>query len=636
MSKPTFIAGLALVVGVVALVMPAVLMITSFTGGRSEVAGGCTETVEANAATRETFSTSQLANAQTVIAVGQGMNVPARGVLIALAAAHQESRFQNYANDGLGRDLEPEQAGVERSLSLPHDAVGSDHGSLGIFQQQWPWWGSIPDLMDPAASSRKFFMRLMSVRGWQEMSVTAAAQAVQRSAYPDAYADDEAIAASLMGRADLTSGSVEEASWTSGSEGGPCVEPATFSGRVVSPLPASARFTDQRNFGGSGQLWSRGHTGTDLSTACGTPVVAANDGVVSIETDQAWAGKWLVKVGVGEGRLHTWYAHMQSVSVVQGQRVRAGQKIGAVGSLGNSTGCHLHFEVHPQGGSIYEDDEDPSKWLEDHLSGDVAQVVNEAATGTEPLPDHLIASFNVLGHSHTKPGGNKPSWANSRQRMRWAVQLLDRYGVGVVGFQELEPPQRNAFLAFARDRYSVFSPHGETSNSIAWHRGRWAFVSGSSFTIPYFNGQKRHMPMVRLRDVLTGLDSIFLNVHNPADTKRFPAQARFRREAVRREVAIVRSLDARYSVLIFITGDFNERHDLYCAMTAGGRLSAAAGGSDSSTCRPPKYEGIDWIFGTNAAWRAHGVLKRGIAGKVTDHPLVLAQVATPMATGGDR
>ncbi len=100
--------------------------------------------------------------------------------MVALAAAHQESRFLNYANDGRGGDLRPDQAGIASSQELPHEAVGSDHGSLGVFQQQWPWWGSMSELMDPATSASKFYERLVAVPGWATMPVTRAAQAVQR------------------------------------------------------------------------------------------------------------------------------------------------------------------------------------------------------------------------------------------------------------------------------------------------------------------------------------------------------------------------------------------------------------------------------------------------------------------------
>src|SRR4051794_19650667 len=143
---------------------------------------------------------AQLANAQAVVAEGRRMNVPAQGIVIALATASQESHFTNYANDGRGGDLAFYQRGIERSLALPHEAVGTDHGSLGIFQQQWPWWGTMDQLMDPATSAQKFYASLLEVPGWQSMPVTVAAQRVQRSAYPDAYADDESLARQLIGQ----------------------------------------------------------------------------------------------------------------------------------------------------------------------------------------------------------------------------------------------------------------------------------------------------------------------------------------------------------------------------------------------------------------------------------------------------
>ncbi len=134
-------------------------------------------------------------------------------------------------------------------------------------------------------------------------------------------------------------------------------------GAVVFPLAPGAPFVDQRNFGGRGARWALFHTGNDLSAACGTPVVAATAGTVEVRTDQPWSGRWLVIVRSGSGTVATWYAHLESLSVAHGQQVRAGQVIGEVGSEGNSTGCHLHFEYHPAGGSIYEDAADPVAWL---------------------------------------------------------------------------------------------------------------------------------------------------------------------------------------------------------------------------------------------------------------------------------
>ena len=152
---------------------------------------------------------------------------------------------------------------------------------------------------------------------------------------------------------------------------------ASSRGGVVFPLPAESTWFDNDNWGGDGGLWAAGHTGDDFSAACGTPVLAATRGTVTIRTDQGWSGRWLVVVEGANGVASTWYAHMSELMVEDGDRVRVGQRLGSVGSEGNSTGCHLHFEVHPLGGSIYEDNVDPVAFL--RLAGAYPEV--------ERLPD---------------------------------------------------------------------------------------------------------------------------------------------------------------------------------------------------------------------------------------------------------
>jgi murein DD-endopeptidase MepM/ murein hydrolase activator NlpD len=134
-------------------------------------------------------------------------------------------------------------------------------------------------------------------------------------------------------------------------------------GDVAFPLPAGASFVDQDNWGARSKRWATMHTGDDFSTACGTPVLAATSGTVLVRTDQSWSGKWLVMVQRRDGGLTTWYGHMQALTVEHGDKVKAGKPVGLVGTEGNSTGCHLHFEVHPSGGGIYEDNVDPAEWL---------------------------------------------------------------------------------------------------------------------------------------------------------------------------------------------------------------------------------------------------------------------------------
>ena len=211
-------------------------------------------------------------------------------------------------------ELAADQRGIEASLDLPHEAVGRDHGSLGIFQQQWPWWGSMTELMDPVTSADLFYDALERVPRWQSLPVTVAAQAVQKSAYPSAYADDEPLARRLL--LELGAGAA-----------GVSVDCglATGGGVVQFPLPPDSGYVDRRNFGATGASWRSRHTGTDFSVACGTPVFAAHSGTVHVRTDQSWSGRWLVQVEVAPGRLTTWYAHMQAITVAAGDWVRAGR-----------------------------------------------------------------------------------------------------------------------------------------------------------------------------------------------------------------------------------------------------------------------------------------------------------------------
>ena len=139
----------------------------------------------------------QLANASAVISAGKGMGVGEQGIIVALAVGLQESSLRNLANDGTDPRLEPEQRDVARSLTLAHDGVGHDHGSVGLMQQQYPWWGTLEELMNPSVAAQKFFAKLLVVPGYATLPVTVAAQTVQRSGLPTAYADDEVRARAL-------------------------------------------------------------------------------------------------------------------------------------------------------------------------------------------------------------------------------------------------------------------------------------------------------------------------------------------------------------------------------------------------------------------------------------------------------
>ncbi|SCL24242.1 hypothetical protein GA0070624_2884 [Micromonospora rhizosphaerae] len=124
---------------------------------------------------------AQMDNAEAIVKAGQEMGVPRRALVIAVATAMQESNLYNYASGVL-----PE------SQNYPHQAIGWDHDSVGLFQQRpSSGWGSVPDLMKPEFATRQFLTALVAVPGWQDMPLTLAAQTVQVSAFPWAYAQHE-------------------------------------------------------------------------------------------------------------------------------------------------------------------------------------------------------------------------------------------------------------------------------------------------------------------------------------------------------------------------------------------------------------------------------------------------------------
>lgn len=126
------------------------------------------------------LSEEMRANARIIIDVGRSLGVPDAGIVVALAAAAQESGLKNVHY--------------------------GDRDSLGLFQQRpSQGWGTVDEVLDPVRATAAFYggptnpnagrtLGLLDVGGWESMSVTQAAQAVQRSAYPEHYAKWEAPA----------------------------------------------------------------------------------------------------------------------------------------------------------------------------------------------------------------------------------------------------------------------------------------------------------------------------------------------------------------------------------------------------------------------------------------------------------
>jgi endonuclease/exonuclease/phosphatase family metal-dependent hydrolase len=241
----------------------------------------------------------------------------------------------------------------------------------------------------------------------------------------------------------------------------------------------------------------------------------------------------------------------------------------------------------------------------------------------------VLASYNVLGHSHTTPRGTRPSWAAGTTRIRWVIRLLRRHRVDVVGLQELQRPQWRVLRRHAPE-YRVFPGAGgprDTDNAIAWRHTQWRLVRAGSVPIPYFHGRIKQMPVLLLRHRPTGRQAWFANFHNPASLPWLGSQRRWRSEALRRQVSLVRRLHRNHPYPVFVTGDMNDHHAYYCPFTRATGTTAAAGGTSTRThCTPPRRARIDWIFGSpGARFRDYTTVTGPLARKTSDHPLIHAR-----------
>ncbi|SDR97481.1 M23 family metallopeptidase [Actinopolymorpha singaporensis] len=411
----------------------------------------------------------QIANTKSIIAAGKQSQVPEYGWVVALATALQES--------GL------------------HNLTYGDRDSVGLFQQR-SGWGSYADRTNPMVSATMFYTGghggqpgLLDIRGWQNMTVTDAAQAVQVSAFPSAYADDEPLARALVAKyggggeapgdcgfppgttcpptpwpaseAGLTPDALkvirclhqqfpqfttmygvgerpaggdgdhahgravdamlpfpdyksqpakafgwQVANWVRANQarlgvhyvifdkkiwsinrdkegwrdythyagctsdtclhydhvhvsvfGNAATLPAT--GAWVLPVaPGSYHLTAR--FGQCSAHWANCHTGLDFAAPTGTPIRAAAAGTVIFAGRNGAYGN-MIKIDNGNG-VQTMYAHQSRFAPnVLGAHVIPGQMIGEVGSTGNTTGPHLHFEVRVNGQL-----QDPEVWLSGH------------------------------------------------------------------------------------------------------------------------------------------------------------------------------------------------------------------------------------------------------------------------------
>lgn len=244
------------------------------------------------------FDLQQVGNAMTIMAEGQRLGATGRDIKIALMTAMQESMLRNINYGHLD--------------------------SLGLFQQRNAW-GPASHRTNPRLATRMFFRGgqagqpgLFDIKGRNKMSLTAAAQAVQRSAFPGAYAKWADEAQALIDAARKVS---------SGGRAG-----QVASGRIMK------RGTYRIGRGSA----AHGYAARDLPAPTGTPVYAPWSGRIARRSLTTSYGKHFRLTG---GHGITFLGAHLSRHQGGGGRVRQGQVIGRVGSTGNSTGPHLHVEA---------------------------------------------------------------------------------------------------------------------------------------------------------------------------------------------------------------------------------------------------------------------------------------------------
>lgn len=390
-SPLTLIIGAALVVAMVGGMMAA------FSGGLGAVGGYQANQSENGQCTAGDgggtgipTTASQEEYVRTTIGIAKTMGVPEKGQIVAVMVMFQESGIQNYANTGENHFGYPIGNGTSKStqwwldtaklsLEYPHDATGSDADSVGLYQQRVAaGWGdgggyraetsgdhgrkAIERLLDPRWSAQAFFggdggpsnRGLTDISGWEGMSPTRAAQTVQVSAFPQAYAKWESKARALV-----TSNSDAPAIPLMGGGGGDADDSDDSGSDDSSGGSSSATqmpmkegtYTLTSDYGprnaptAGASTW---HKGQDFGAPLGTPIYSAADGTVAAAGATSGFGQWVVIDHHVDGqKVSTVYGHVvpSSIKVSKGDKVTAGQEIAGVGSEGYSTGPHLHFEV---------------------------------------------------------------------------------------------------------------------------------------------------------------------------------------------------------------------------------------------------------------------------------------------------
>lgn len=302
--------------------------------------GTVPNTLTANDAsgTAVTLNNLQLTRASQIISAGLDINGVNRAALVvALITALVESTLHIYSNIGK----------YPESANYPHDLDGTDGNSVGLFQQQPNFgWGSVQNCMLADYSTQAFIggpdgpnngspRGLFDIAGWASKTPGQAAQAVQISAFPDRYDNMVPVANAILDALLVTTAKwawpFKYSEWVIQSD------PLAQYGYRINPVTGVRALHQGLDFGAGG--------------IAGKPIPAAAAGTVTVAGYTDTMGN---NVAINHGNnFVTRYFHMVAAPAVSvGQRVSLGTILGNVGSTGNSTGAHLHWETRVNGNSM--------------------------------------------------------------------------------------------------------------------------------------------------------------------------------------------------------------------------------------------------------------------------------------------
>ncbi|QZY30038.1 endonuclease/exonuclease/phosphatase family protein [Nocardioides coralli] len=250
----------------------------------------------------------------------------------------------------------------------------------------------------------------------------------------------------------------------------------------------------------------------------------------------------------------------------------------------------------------------------------LAERVERQSATQDTIPEFGVAMINILGSNHTQ--GGKGGYAPGVNRAYTATRMLLAQGVSIIGFSEIQTDQLGVFRrnapSFAVYPGTALGGKG-VPQSVAWDTRVWSLVEATEIYIP-FSGQIRPQPVVKLAHTGTGTEIWVMNVHN--SPHRLEGE-RDRAETI--EISKLNELIAT-GVPVVVTGDFNEKQEVLCRITASTGLQSAVGGGN---CYPPPQQmRVDWIFASPAfAVESYRVTRDAPVPSITDHAVLYSRLS---------